>query len=147
MTMLSFFYLSTGLGFVSSLMVVIDSNNPVFSISFFILSFYNLSVLLFLLGLEFLTFPFFQLHVWAIAFLFLLVLIKLKNIVLELREGTTHHLPISIFYVTFLLGFVFFFWITHNVLLCVSRSDRQCYVFDSFCPFHLVTLSSFLRVL
>lgn len=102
-TSLVLFYLFAGLGVISSLMVVI-SKNPVFSVLFLILSFFNLSVLLFLLGLEFLPITFLIVYVGAIAVLFLFVLIMLNIKISELKEGTRHYLPISIF-----LGFIFFF--------------------------------------
>ena len=102
-TSLCLFYIFAGLGIISSLMVVV-SKNPVFSVLFLILSFFNLSVLLFLLGLEFLPITFLIVYVGAIAVLFLFVLIMLNIKISELREGTRHYLPISIF-----LGFVFFF--------------------------------------
>ena len=102
-TSLYLFYLFSGLATISTLMVVI-SKNPVFAVLFLILSFFNLSVLLFLLGLEFLPITFLIVYVGAIAVLFLFVLIMLNIKTAELREGTRHYLPSSIF-----LGFIFFF--------------------------------------
>ncbi len=101
-TSLCLFYVFSGLGAISSLMVVI-SKNPVFSVLFLILSFFNLSVLLFLLGLEFLPITFLIVYVGAIAVLFLFVLIMLNIKISQLKQNTKHYLFISIF-----LGLVFF---------------------------------------
>ena len=71
------FYFFGCLGIGSSMMVVL-SRNPVFSVLFLILSFFNISALLFLLELEFLPIVFLVVYVGAVAVLFLFVLMTLN---------------------------------------------------------------------
>ena len=107
------FYFFGCLGIGSSMMVVL-SRNPVFSVLFLILSFFNISALLFLLELEFLPIVFLVVYVGAVAVLFLFVLMMLNIKLAELRENTTHYLPIAcflFFYLLFRANFNFLFWI------------------------------------
>jgi NADH-quinone oxidoreductase subunit J len=99
---LCLFLLFGSLGIISALMVIF-SKNPVFSVLFLILSFFNLSVLLLLLGLDFLPITFLIVYVGAIAVLFLFVLIMLNIKISELREGTKHYLLVSVFLASFFL--------------------------------------------
>ena len=71
------FYFFGCLGIGSSMMVVL-SRNPVFSVLFLILSFFNISALLFLLELEFLPIVFLVVYVGAVAVLFLFVVMMLN---------------------------------------------------------------------
>lgn len=89
------FHFFAGLAFVCSFMVI-SSKNPIYSILFLILTFFNFSSLLILLSNDFLPILFLIVYVGAIAVLFLFVLIMLNIKISELREGTKYYLTISL---------------------------------------------------
>ena len=97
----AFFCLFSSLALVSAILVI-ASKNPVYSVLFLILSFCNVSALLFLLNLEFLPITFLVVYVGAIAVLFLFVLMMLNIKLTELKAENAHFLPVAC-----LLGVVF----------------------------------------
>ena len=84
--------------------LVISSRNPIYSVLFLILTFFNLSCLLFILNIEFLPILFLIVYVGAIAVLFLFVLIMLNIKLSELKEGMKQYILIS-----FIFGLIFIF--------------------------------------
>jgi|MDSY01.1.fsa_nt_gb NADH-quinone oxidoreductase subunit J len=83
---------------------VIFSINPIFSVMFLILSFSNVSCLLFSLNLEFLPIAFLVIYVGAISVLFLFVLMTLNIKLAELHETFYNFVPVLIIFgVIFLL--------------------------------------------
>lgn len=82
-------------GFISSFMVVF-SKNPIFSILFLILSFCDVSLILFLLEIEYLPLMFLIIYVGAIAVLFLFVIMMLNLKVAELKENSLNFFPIIV---------------------------------------------------
>lgn len=96
-----FFCFFSSLSLVSATLVIV-SKNPIYSVLFLILSFCNVSVLLFLLSFEFLPITFLVVYVGAIAVLFLFVLMMLNIKQTELNVGGSNFLP-----VVCLLAFVF----------------------------------------
>jgi NADH:ubiquinone oxidoreductase subunit 6 (subunit J) len=92
--LLKFFSL---LAMISSFMIII-SRNPIFSVLYLILSFFNISATIFLLELEFLPIVFLVVYVGAVAVLFLFVLMMLNIKIAELKETTYHYLPIAIIF-------------------------------------------------
>ena len=134
------FYLFASLGIISSVMVVL-SRNPIFSVLFLILSFFNVSALLFLLELEFLPIVFIVVYVGAVAVLFLFVLMMLNIKLAELKETTAHYLPIAIFLFSifcFELGAIFYFEFTplRNQEVHVEFLDELCLVVNSSFEFY-----------
>ena len=103
------FYFFSSLSILSSFFVI-TTKNPVFSILFLILSFVNVSCLLFLLNFEFLPISFLIIYVGAIAVLFLFVLMMLNIKLAELQESYSSFIPISIvFTFVFLTELLFLF--------------------------------------
>ena len=103
------FYFFSSLSILSSFFVI-TTKNPVFSILFLILSFVNVSCLLFLLNFEFLPISFLIIYVGAIAILFLFVLMMLNIKLAELQEVHSSFIPISvIFSFVFFVEFLFLF--------------------------------------
>lgn len=88
-----FFCLFSSLALLSSVLVIV-SKNPVYSVLFLILTFCNVSALLFLLNLEFLPITFLIVYVGAIAVLFLFVIMMLNIKLSELSTQKIHFLPI-----------------------------------------------------
>ena len=90
-----FFYLFAGVC-VGSAVMVIASRNPVHSVLFLILSFFNAAVLFLIAGAEFLALILVIVYVGAVAVLFLFVIMMLDVDFTELREGFLEYLPIGL---------------------------------------------------
>lgn len=95
------FHFFSGFSVICSLMVV-SAKNPIHSVLFLILTFFNLSCLLFILNVEFLPILFLIVYVGAIAVLFLFVLIMLNVKLSELREGSKQY-----FFIALIFGIIF----------------------------------------
>ena len=89
-----FFYLFAGITIASAFMVI-ASRNPVHSVLFLILAFFNASGLFMLAGAEFLALILIVVYVGAVAVLFLFVVMMLDVDFAELREGFLQYLPIG----------------------------------------------------
>ncbi|MEP0942203.1 MAG: NADH-quinone oxidoreductase subunit J [Rhizobiaceae bacterium] len=89
-----FFYLFATIT-VASAFMVIAARNPVHSVLFLILAFFNASGLFMLMGAEFLALILIVVYVGAVAVLFLFVVMMLDVDFAELREGFLQYLPIG----------------------------------------------------
>ncbi|WP_421695429.1 NADH-quinone oxidoreductase subunit J [Aestuariivirga sp.] len=89
-----FFYLFSAIA-VASAVMVISSRNPVHSVLFLILCFFNAAGLFVLLGAEFLAMILVVVYVGAVAVLFLFVVMMLDVDFVELRQGMLNYLPIG----------------------------------------------------
>ena len=94
MAQVFFFYLFS-LVAIASAMLVITSRNPVHSVLFLILCFFNAAGLFILMGAEFLAMILVVVYVGAVAVLFLFVVMMLDVDFAELREGMLSYLPIG----------------------------------------------------
>ena len=90
-----FFYLFASITCLAGLMVI-SSRNPVHSVLFLILAFFNASGLFILLGAEFLAMLLVIVYVGAVAVLFLFVVMMLDINFVELREGFQHYMPLGL---------------------------------------------------
>ena len=97
------FYLFSSLALISGVMVI-QSRNPVHSVLFLILVFFNAAGLLLLLGLDFFAMIFLVVYIGAIAVLFLFVVMMLNIKLAEINEKKLRYLPIG-----GLLGLLFLF--------------------------------------
>ncbi|MEN5081717.1 NADH-quinone oxidoreductase subunit J [Bosea sp. TWI1241] len=97
----AFFYLFSGILIASAVMVVC-SRNPVHSVLFLILGFFNAAGLFLLLGAEFLAMLLVVVYVGAVAVLFLFVVMMLDVDFAELRQGFLQYLPVGA-----LIGLIF----------------------------------------
>ncbi|GER08403.1 NADH:ubiquinone oxidoreductase subunit J [Iodidimonas muriae] len=88
------FYLFASITVFSGFMVI-ASKNPVHSVLFLILAFFNASGLFLLLGAEFLAMLLIIIYVGAVAVLFLFVVMMLDINYTEMREGFLQYLPIG----------------------------------------------------
>jgi NADH-quinone oxidoreductase subunit J len=88
----AFFYLFATVAIASAVMVI-ASRNPVHSVLFLILTFFNASGLFILLGAEFLAMILVVVYVGAVAVLFLFVVMMLDIDFSELREGMLTYAP------------------------------------------------------
>ncbi len=89
-----FFYLFAAVA-VASAVMVIAARNPVHSVLFLILTFFNAAGLFLLLGAEFLAMILVVVYVGAVAVLFLFVVMMLDVDFVELRQGMLNYLPVG----------------------------------------------------
>ena len=89
-----FFYLFSAIVIASALMVI-SSRNPVHSVLFLILAFFNAAGLFVMLGAEFLAMMLVVVYVGAVAVLFLFVVMMLDVDFTELRQGFLQYLPVG----------------------------------------------------
>lgn len=88
------FYLFASIVIASSFMVI-AARNPVHSVLYLILAFFNAAALFVLIGAEFLAMILVIVYVGAVAVLFLFVVMMLDINFTELREGVLQYLPIG----------------------------------------------------
>jgi len=89
-----FFYIFSVILLASAAMVV-SSRNPVHSVLFLILSFFNAAALFLIAGAEFLAMVLVIVYVGAVAVLFLFVVMMLDIDFAELRSGFQRYLPVG----------------------------------------------------
>ena len=87
---------------VASAVMVISARNPVHSVLFLILAFFNSAGLFVLLGAEFLAMILVLVYVGAVAVLFLFVVMMLDVDFVELKRGTLRYWPFAV-----LVGIIF----------------------------------------
>ena len=90
-----FFYIFAGVTCLAGLMVI-SSRNPVHSVLFLILAFFNSAGLFVLLGAEFLAMLLVVVYVGAVAVLFLFVVMMLDINFAELRDGFQRYMPLGL---------------------------------------------------
>ena len=95
MTVASFFFYLFSVVASASAVMVISSRNPVHSVLFLILTFFNAAGLFILMGAEFLALILVVVYVGAVAVLFLFVVMMLDVDFTELRRGALGYLPIG----------------------------------------------------
>ena len=89
------FYLFAGIVLLSALMVV-SARNPVHSVLFLILAFFNAAGLFVLIGAEYIAMTLVIVYVGAVAVLFLFVVMMLDVNFAELRQGFLRYLPLGL---------------------------------------------------
>ena len=95
------FYLFSAVAVAAGVMVI-SARNPVHSVLFLILAFFNAAGLFVLIGAEFLAMVLVVVYVGAVAVLFLFVVMMLDINFVRLREGFLQYLPVGA-----LVGIVF----------------------------------------
>ncbi|MFQ5773219.1 MAG: NADH-quinone oxidoreductase subunit J [Kiloniellaceae bacterium] len=88
------FYLFAAVAVAAGVMVI-SARNPVHSVLFLILAFFNSAGLFVLMGAEFLAMILVVVYVGAVAVLFLFVVMMLDVDIVELRQGFLQYLPIG----------------------------------------------------
>lgn len=88
------FYMFAGVAVASGLLVI-SARNPVHSVLFLILAFFNAAGLFVLLGAEFLAMILVVVYVGAVAVLFMFVVMMLDINFVEMRQGFLQYLPIG----------------------------------------------------
>ena len=111
MTIILFFIVSIII--ITSSLLVILSKNPIHSVLFLILVFFNTAILFLFSGAEFLAMILLIVYIGAVAVLFLFVIMMLDINTAKLRQSFLNYLPIGLF-----VGFV----ILLELLYVVSQS-------------------------
>jgi NADH-quinone oxidoreductase subunit J len=88
------FYVFAAVTIASATMVVV-SRNPVYSVLYLILAFFNAAALFLLIGAEFVAMILIIVYVGAVAVLFLFVVMMLDINLTEVRQGFLRYLPIG----------------------------------------------------
>src|ERR1041384_4173471 len=89
------FYLFSAV-LIAAAVMVIAGRNPVHSVLFLILAFFNAAALFVLLGAEFLAMILVIVYVGAVAVLFLFVVMMLDVDFAELKRGSLQYLPVGL---------------------------------------------------
>jgi NADH-quinone oxidoreductase subunit J len=116
---------------IASAMMVISARNPVHSVLFLILAFFNSAGLFLLLGAEFLAMILIVVYVGAVAVLFMFVVMMLDINFVELRQGFLQYLPIGGLVGLILLaelvmvlgGWVFADGVSHSIAFPIPPPD------------------------
>ncbi|MEO1016132.1 MAG: NADH-quinone oxidoreductase subunit J [Pseudomonadota bacterium] len=103
-----FFYLFSSV-LIAAAVMVIAARNPVHSVLWLILAFFNAAGLFILLGAEFLAMILVVVYVGAVAVLFLFVVMMLDVDFVELREGFLEYMPIGVVIGVILFAEMLFF--------------------------------------
>ncbi|MCC0023502.1 MAG: NADH-quinone oxidoreductase subunit J [Hyphomicrobiaceae bacterium] len=90
-----FFYLFSAVAIASAVMVI-SSRNPVHSVLFLILAFFNAAGIFMIAGAEFLALILVVVYVGAVAVLFLFVVMMLDVDFAELRRGALQYMPVGV---------------------------------------------------
>src|SRR5436853_7252028 len=93
LTAIAFYFFSAIL--IAAALCVVSARNPVHSVLFLILTFFNSAALFVLLGAEFLAMVLVVVYVGAVAVLFLFVVMMLDIDFTQLRQGFLNYLPIG----------------------------------------------------
>ena len=109
--------------------MVIQSRNPVYSVLFLILVFFNVAGLLILLGLDFFALIFLVVYVGAIAVLFLFVVMMLNIKLAEIDEKRLRYLPIGGFLGILFLSEVFLI-VDNDLIPLLDYSDSRGAAYD-----------------
>src|SRR6266566_286762 len=99
---IAFYFFSAIL--IASAVMVVGARNPVHSVLFLILAFFNSAGLFVLLGAEFIAMILVVVYVGAVAVLFLFVVMMLDVDFVELRQGFLNYLPVGALVGIVLLG-------------------------------------------
>ena len=105
-----FFYLFSTIAVLSAIMVII-AKNPVHSVFFLILTFFNATGLFILMGAEFLAMLLLVVFVGAVAVLFLFVIMMLNIDFNSLRTGMIKNAPLGLLIGAILLGEIIFSYV------------------------------------
>src|SRR6478672_4965777 len=111
---------------IASAVAVIFARNPVHSVLWLILAFFNAAGLMLLVGAEFIAMLLVIVYVGAVAVLFLFVVMMLDIDFAELRSGFTRNLPFGLIIAAVLFAEMFFAvraWQAGPVLITAASTE------------------------
>jgi len=121
---------------VASAAMVVTSRNPVYSVLFLILAFFNTAALFVLIGAEFIAMILVIVYVGAVAVLFLFVVMMLDINLTKLREGFLEYLPVGVMIGFALLAEILFAlgvggWGRSDTMAALSKAGVQIAAIDN----------------
>ena len=122
MTIFLFFIVSIII--ITSSLLVILSKNPIHSVLFLILVFFNTAILFLFSGAEFLAMILLIVYIGAVAVLFLFVIMMLDINTAKLRQGFLNYLPIGLF-VGFIILLELLYVISQSKLIFLTKNITE----------------------
>ena len=120
--MTTFLFSIVSIIIITSSLLVIISKNPVHSVLFLILVFFNTSILFLFSNAEFLAMVVLIVYIGAVAVLFLFVIMMLDINITKLRQTFLNYLPIGLF-VGFIILLELFYVVSQSKLNFVQTSS------------------------
>ena len=120
--MTTFLFSIVSIIIITSSLLVIISKNPIHSVLFLILVFFNTSILFLFSNAEFLAMVVLIVYVGAVAVLFLFVIMMLDINITKLRQTFLNYLPIGLF-VGFIILLELFYVVSQSKLNFVQTSS------------------------
>ena len=136
--MIQLLYFTTSAFFAISALLVILSKNPIYSALFLILSFFNGSILLIFLEIEYLALVFLIIYVGAVCVLFLFVIMLINLKVILLKQTLNHFLPlffifliINLFTIVFLNSTTGFTIVENHTLYLETTHENKDFIYPT----------------
>ena len=120
--MTTFLFSIVSITIITSSLLVIISKNPIHSVLFLILVFFNTSILFLFSNAEFLAMVILIVYIGAVAVLFLFVIMMLDINITKLRQTFLNYLPIGLF-VGFIILLELFYVVSQSKLNFVQTSS------------------------
>ena len=120
--MTTFLFFIVSITIITSSLLVIISKNPIHSVLFLILVFFNTSILFLFSNAEFLAMVILIVYIGAVAVLFLFVIMMLDINITKLRQTFLNYLPIGLF-VGFIILLELFYVVSQSKLNFVQTSS------------------------
>ena len=120
--MTTFLFSIVSITIITSSLLVIISKNPIHSVLFLILVFFNTSILFLFSNAEFLAMVVLIVYIVAVAVLFLFVIMMLDINITKLRQTFLNYLPIGLF-VGFIILLELFYVVSQSKLNFVQTSS------------------------
>lgn len=120
--MTTFLFSIVSIIIITSSLLVIISKNPIHSVLFLILVFFNTSILFLFSNAEFLAMVILIVYIGAVAVLFLFVIMMLDINITKLRQTFLNYLPIGLF-VGFIILLELFYVVSQSKLNFVQTSS------------------------
>lgn len=120
--MTTFLFSIVSITIITSSLLVIISKNPIHSVLFLILVFFNTSILFLFSNAEFLAMVVLIVYIGAVAVLFLFVIMMLDINITKLRQTFLNYLPIGLF-VGFIILLELFYVVSQSKLNFVQTSS------------------------
>lgn len=102
--------------------MVVKTRNPVRSVLFLVLTFFNAALFLFIMGVEYISYVFIIVYVGAIAILFLFVVMMLNLAFIE--KVSKSYLERSKEFIFFILNFLFFFFLVYSINIFLNSFNE-----------------------
>ena len=122
--MTTFLFFIVSITIITSSLLVIISKNPIHSVLFLILVFFNTSILFLFSNAEFLAMVILIVYIGAVAVLFLFVIMMLDINITKLRQTFLNYLPIGLF-VGFIILLELFYVVSQSKLNFVQTSSIE----------------------